>query len=235
MSIDFWVLLGRDPISMMSHLVGAFLSLGATVVLVRRARKNGMTGLGVGTYGLMMTLAFSASALFHFVAADSSRFDLYNKLDHSAIFLMIAGTGTAVYGAIRARWTDRLTGGLWLAAFLGMGFQLAFWTIPDWITAAIYLAVGWMGSLGVVVVGRQIDGRPVRLFLLGAAVFTVSALVYAADWPSVWGDVLGAHEVFHLLVLVGAAFHFRFVYRHCTTRVSSVPAIPFASARPHRD
>jgi channel protein (hemolysin III family) len=183
----------------------------------------------------MMTLAFSASALFHFVAADSPRFDLYNKLDHSAIFLMIAGTGTAVYGAIRARWTDRLTGLLWVVTLLGMGLQLKFWTIPDWVTATIYLVVGWVCSLGVVAVGGRIDGQSVRLFLLGAGVFTVSALVYAADWPSVWGDVLGAHEVFHLLVLVGAAFHVRFVYRHCTTRVASGPAVSFASALPRQD
>lgn len=219
MDIEFWApLLGRDPISMVSHLIGALLSLGGTVVLVRRARQNGLQGRAVGAYGLMMTLAFSASALFHFVDAESARYDFYNKLDHSAIFLMIAGTGTAAYGALSARWAERLTSALWGVSLLGMSLQLAFWSMPDWLTALIYLAVGWMGSLGVVAVGWGGE-RPVRLFLFGAGVFSFSAVVYAVGWPSLWGGVLGAHEVFHLLVLIGAAFHFRFVYRHCTSRI----------------
>lgn len=218
MTIDLWELLGRDPFSMASHLVGALLSLVATVALVRRARQNGMTGLGVGTYGLMMTLAFSASALFHYVGAGSPRLELYNKLDHSAIFLMIAGTGTAVYGALQAQWTDRLTSALWTVSILGMGLQLKFWSIPDWLTASIYLVVGWMASLGVVVVGRQMGGWSLRLFVAGAATFTLGAVVYAVEWPSLWAGVIGPHEVFHVLVLVGAGFHFWFVYRHCTTR-----------------
>ncbi len=127
---------------------------------------------------------------------------------------MIAGTGTAVYGALRAQWSDHMTGALWTVSLLGMGLQLAFWSMADWLTALIYLAVGWMGSLGVVAIGRGGE-RSLRLFLIGAGVFSVSAVVYAVDWPSLG---VGAHEVFHLLVLVGATFHFRFVYRHCTTR-----------------
>jgi hemolysin III len=229
MDMELWApLLGRDPISMISHLLGAILSLGGTFVLVRKARQNGMRGHAVGAYGLMMTFAFGASALFHFVDAESGRYDFYNKLDHSAIFLMIAGTGTAVYGALRVQWSDRLTGALWTVSLLGMGLQLAFWSMPDWLTALIYLAVGWMGSLGVVAIGRGGE-RSLRLFLIGAAVFSVSAIVYAVDWPSLG---MGAHEVFHLLVLVGAAFHFRFVYRHCTTRTGGysqgLPGVDFA-------
>jgi hemolysin III len=213
--IDAWMtLLGRDPVSMGSHLLGALLSVGATYVLLLRARHNGQSGLGVGTYGLMVTLAFSASALFHYVEASSPRYDLYNKLDHVAIFLMIAGTGTAIYSALEAWWAEYLMGALWGCAILGIGLQLAFWSMPDWLTATIYLAVGWLGSLGVLEMGRS-GQRSVRLFLWGALVFSLGALVYATDWPSIWAGVIGAHEVFHGFVLVGAAFHYGFVYRQC--------------------
>lgn len=218
MNVDAWIsLLGRDPFSMMSHLVGALLSLVGTWVLVRRARRNGMKGAGVGVYGLMMALAFSASALFHFVESGSPRIEFYNKLDHSAIFLMIAGTGTAIYGALQVRWADHLTGALWGVALLGIALKLAFWSMPDWLTAVIYLTVGWLGSLGVLVIAQVVADRPVRLFLSGAGAFTVGAVVYAVEWPSIWAGVIGPHGVFHLLVLIGAACHFGFVYRHCTT------------------
>lgn len=229
MAPDVWFLsLGRDPFSMLSHLLGALASLAATVVLVRRARQNGLRGRGVAVYGGMMTLAFSASALFHFVASDSPRYDLYNKLDHVAIFLMIAGTGTAIYGALQARWADHLTSALWGCALLGILLKLAFWSMPDWLTATTYVTVGWLGSLGVLAIGRLVDGRPTRLFMSGAGVFTVSAVVYAADWPTIWAGVIDAHGVFHVLVLLGAAFHYGFVYRHCTApagAASSPPAV----------
>lgn len=219
MDTDLWMIsLGRDPVSMGSHLVGALLSVAATYVLLRRARHNGATGVGVGTYGLMMTLAFSASALFHYVDAGSPRYELYNKLDHAAIFLMIAGTGTAIYSALQARWTDYLMGALWGCALLGIVLQLTFWSMPDWLAATIYLIVGWLGSLGVLGIGWTKEWRPVGLFLLGALVFSLGAVVYAAGWPSIWTGVIEAHEVFHGLILMGAALHYGFVYRHCCTQ-----------------
>lgn len=209
--------LGRDPFSMLSHLFGAIISLGATFVIVRRARRNGMRGLGVGIYGVLMAVAFSASALFHYVDAGSPRYELYNKLDHVAIFLMIAGTGTAIYAALHTRWADRLTGALWAFSLLGIGFKLTFWTMPDWLTSMIYVVVGWLGSLGVVAMRWGGRKRPVHLFVLGGIVFTMGAAVYAVGWPSVGGGLISAHGVFHVLVLLGAALHYAFVFRHCTT------------------
>jgi hemolysin III len=227
MAPDVWFLsLGRDPFSMASHLLGAIVSLVATVVLVRRARRNGLKGRSVGVYGLMMTLAFSASALFHYVAPDSPHYELYNKLDHVAIFLMIAGTGTAIYGALQTQWANRLTSALWGCALLGILLKLAFWSMPDWLTAATYLTVGWLGCLGVLALGRAVDGRPTRLFMSGACVFTMSAVVYAAEWPTIWTGVVDAHGVFHVLVLLGAAFHYGFVYRHCTVPMGTTNSPP---------
>lgn len=205
--------------------MGALLSVAATYVLLRRARRSGRAGLGVGTYGLMMTLAFSASALFHYVDSGSPRYEFYNKLDHAAIFLMIAGTGTAIYSALQARWTDHLTGALWGCALLGIVLQLTFWSMSDWLTATIYLIVGWLGSLGVLGIGRTKDQRPVRLFLLGALVFSVGAGVYAMGWPSIWTGVIEAHEVFHGLVLMGAALHYGFIYRHCSVRTQEASGV----------
>jgi hemolysin III len=218
--LDIWTIsLGRDPFSMGSHLLGALLSLVATYMLVRRARRHGMKGIGAGTYGLLMTLAFSASALFHYVDGSSPRYELYNKLDHVAIFLMIAGTGTAIYAALQTWWTTYFTGALWGCAVSGILLKLTFWSMPPWLTAGVYLLVGWLGSLGVVALGRLGEGRPVRLFLLGGLAFSVGAVVYAVGWPVLWRGVIGAHEVFHVFVLLGAALHFDFVYRHCTHRV----------------
>jgi len=162
MDSNLWsVLLGRDPFSMGSHLLGALLSLGATFVLIRRARRSGMPGLGAATYGVSMTLLFSFSALFHYVEASSPRYALYNKLDRVAIFLLIAGTGTVIYTALQARWTSYLTGALWGCAAAGILLKLTFWSMPDWLTAGIYVLFGWLGSVGVVAIAGR---RPIVPF-----------------------------------------------------------------------
>ncbi len=231
MDPDLWsISLGRDPFSMGSHLLGALLSLGATYVLVRRARRNGLRGIGTTTYGVSMTLLFSFSTLFHYVDAGSPWFELYNKLDHVAIFLMIAGTGTAIYSALQARWTSYLTGALWGCALLGILLKLTFWSMPSWVTASIYVLVGWLGSLGVLAIVHSEDGRPVRTFVLGGVAFSVGAVVHAVDWPALWSGVIGPHGVFHLLVLVGAGLHYGFVYRQCVVP----PDDPSRARRPGR-
>lgn len=226
--------LGRDPFSMGSHLVGALLSLAGTYVLVRRARQNGMRGIGAATYGVSMTLLFSFSTLFHYVDAGSPQLELYNKLDHVAIFLMIAGTGTAIYAALQARWTSSLTGALWGCAVLGILFKLTFWSMPDWLTAGIYLLVGWLGTLGVVAIAKSSAECNVSSFVLGGAVFSAGAVVYAVSWPVLWSGVIGPHEVFHLLVLLGAACHFNFVYRHCTAPTPTSSPREISNARIRR-
>lgn len=143
---------------------------------------------------------------------------------------MIAGTGMAIYAALQARWTSYLMGALWGCAGLGILLKLTFWSMPDWLTTGIYLLVGWLGSLGVVAVASSADECSVGSFLVGGAVFSAGALVYAVSWPVLWKGVIGPHEVFHLLVLLGAACHFDFVYRHCTAPISTSSPHDISSA-----
>ena len=228
MSVEllFSLPLGRDPFSMGSHLLGALLSLAATVVAVRRACRNGRSGLRAGGYGLSMTIAFGASALFHYMPSTSALADLYQKIDHAAIFLMIAGTGTAMYGAFDMKRARRLTGLLWIAAALGIALKLTLWPMPSWLSAAIYLTLGWLGlgGLAALIRSRSVERPPLYLFVLGAIAYTAGALVFAADAPALWPGAIDAHGTFHLLVLAGAAFHFGFIYRYCLQADASTPA-----------
>ena len=97
----------RHPVSTMSHLLGAVLGVAALAALIWRAQRRGIKSRAVwalAVYGVSMALGFAASALFHTPILSSEELVLYKKLDHAAIFVMIAGTGTALYGALRTRW-----------------------------------------------------------------------------------------------------------------------------------
>lgn len=206
----------REPFSTLSHAVGALVALGATAALVRRARRQGRTGWAMAVYGGSVVVAFSASALFHYVETSPSRLELYGKIDHVAIFLLIAGTGTAIYSALEAWWANQLLALIWGLTLSGIAAKLAVDSLGGWHAAVIYLALGWMCSLGVFVTAQFASWRRLRSFMAGVLAFSVGAVVFATDWPVLWPGVIEGHELFHVLVLAGEAFHFQFVYRYCT-------------------
>lgn len=212
--ISYWGI--RDPFSMLSHLLGAVLGLIATIFLVHRARKNGLKGQAVAVYGITVVLAFSASALFHYVDESAARLTMFKKIDHAAIFLMMAGTGTAIYGTLGARWAEKLIAATWATCIIALAIKLLVWPMALWATASIYLTVGWVSSMGLFTVISALDWQRLRLYLIGAAVLTVGAIVFATHWPVLWPGVIEGHEVFHVLVLIGVGFHVRFVYLYCT-------------------
>ena len=221
----------RDPFSMYSHLLGAFLSLFALVALVVRARQRGRDGWAVGSlvvYGLSMAAAFGASALFHAFIASPEYIDFLKRLDHAAIFLLIGGTGTAVYGAlaIPRRQKQIFLAGLWLITLGGLAVKMLIWPMPLWLTAATYLSVGWVASLGILAVAREHGWQRLRAFIHGSLVLSVGAVIFALEWPVLWPGVIEGHELFHVIVLAGVGLHFAFVYGHCTrpTAYDHVPA-----------
>lgn len=206
----------REPFSTLSHALGAVVALAATIFLVRRAREQGLKGRAVAVYGTTVALALGASALFHYVEVSPSRLELYAKIDHIAIFLVIAGTGTAIYSALTSRWTDQLIAVIWGLTIVAISVVMTEESLGGWKLASIYLAMGWVVSIGLFAVAQLGTWRRLRSFIAGALVFSVGAIVFATEWPVLWVGVMEGHEVFHVLVLIGEAFHFHFVYWYCT-------------------
>lgn len=210
----------REPFSTLSHALGALVAVVATVALIRRARGQGRRGWAAAVYGGTVVVAFSASALFHYVEGSPERLNLYGKIDHVAIFLLIAGTGTAIYSALEARWADHLLTLTWGLALLAIAVKLTVESLGGWQIAVIYLVLGWTCSTGLLATVRSAPWRRLRSFIAGALAFSGGAVVFATGWPVLWPGVIGGHEVFHVLVLIGEAFHFHFVYRYCTCPAS---------------
>lgn len=209
----------REPFSALSHLLGALLGGVATIALVRRAQKRGLGRWGVRrmvAYGLTLVFVFAASTAFHFPTWPPEKLVLLKKLDHAAIFLTIAGTCTAIYGAVRTRWTTYLTAATWGVAVVGGVLKMLIWPMPLWLSAVIYLAVGWTAASGLIALVSEMEPVHKHLLVGGSAAFTIGAGVFIAKRPVLWRGVLEGHELFHVLVLAGAALFFVFVYRFCT-------------------
>ena len=192
-----------------SHEWAFFLSLGlgiSLLVLADTPRKL----LAVGIYTISLCALFGTSALYHRVNWKTSRARmLMRRLDHSMIFLLIAGTVTPfALLTMEGAWATAILIAVWSAAALGVVVELVWTGSPKWVSALIYVAVGWIGALAFPAI---IGGAGVAAGLLvatGGLLYTVGAVVYATGRPNPSPTYFGYHEIFHVFVIGAAGTHF---------------------------
>jgi hemolysin III len=208
----------RDPVSSASHLVTAVWAVYATLVLLRLTRGGLDRKAAVGVYGLSMILLYLASGTFHGLFYDTPgerRF--FQKLDQSAIYVLIAGTNTPMMlflleGAWR-RWFLRVAWGL---AAAGVACQWLLPKAPHELIVALYLGMGWLGVIPVVRYYRALGWRPMTWVWVGAGLYTIGAVCELAKWPVIWerGIFVGPHEVLHLFDAAASVAFFLFICRY---------------------
>jgi hemolysin III len=190
------------------HEWAFFLSLGAAgllLVLAGTARE----AVASSVYVAALAAMFGASALYHRVTWSAPVRAWMRRLDHSTIFLFIAGTYTpfallAVGGTLG--WA--VLGVVWAGALAGMLLSLAWIGAPKWLAAIVYLALGWVG---VIVTPQLVSGAGVAaavLVAVGGVLYTTGAVAYATKRPNRWPSTFGYHELFHVLVVAAAAVQF---------------------------
>jgi hemolysin III len=192
-----------------SHEWAFFLSLGAGGALVIAAPTARAT-LAVAIYAASLSALLGVSALYHRVTWRRPEIRRWmRRLDHSMIFLLIAGTVTpfAVL-VLDGPWASTLLVAVWAGAAAGIVVELIWVDAPKWATTAVYLSVGWIGLLGFpgIVVNAGLGAG--ALIAVGGLLYTVGAIVYARQRPDPNPAVFGYHEIFHLLVIAAAAAHF---------------------------
>lgn len=192
-----------------SHEWAFFLSLGlgiSLLVLADTPRKL----LAVAIYTVSLSALFGTSALYHRVNWKTSRARLLmRRLDHSMIFLLIAGTVTPfALLTMSGTWATAILIAVWAGAIIGVLIELLWTTSPKWVSATIYVIVGWIGAVAfphIVGTAGVVAGL---LIAAGGILYTVGAVVYATQRPDPNPTYFGYHEVFHLLVIAAAASHF---------------------------
>jgi hemolysin III len=192
-----------------SHEWAFFVSLGAGGALVAAAPTPRAT-LAVAIYAASLSALLGVSALYHRVNWRRPEIRRWmRRLDHSMIFLLIAGTLTpfAVL-VLNGPWANALLIAVWAGAAAGIVVELIWIDAPKWATTIIYLSVGWIGVLGFpgIVVSAGIGAG--ALIATGGALYTTGAIVYARQRPDPNPAVFGYHEIFHLLVIAAATAHF---------------------------
>lgn len=195
-----------------SHHVAFYIALCAGVALLLAADAHRITAIAIYVAALAGMLGVSAS--YHRVNWSPRLHDWWGRADHAMIFTFIAAT----YTPLCLLGLDRSTGHhllalVWIGAGLGIVRAFAWPDAPRTVTAALYVAVGWLVLAYFPDVYAAFDRTSLALVLAGGACYTLGAVVYATRRPDPSPAVFGYHEVFHALVLVACSCHFAAVAR----------------------
>jgi hemolysin III len=203
-----------DPFSCYSHLLGAALAVAGLVVLVTISHDDPWRVVGFSIYGASLIILYLASTVYHWLLVPIAQRKWLNRVDHVAIFLLIAGTYTPVcIVTLRGGWGWTMFGIVWTAAVAGTILKLGFRSLPRWVSASIYVAMGWAAVVAVVPLVRAFPPSALAWLLAGGLFYTAGAVVYATRRPNPYPRVFGFHEIFHMFVLAGSAAHFVFMLR----------------------
>jgi len=190
-----------------SHEIAAGVALAGLVALVLLA-PGPRARVGALVYGLSLVALFSVSALYH-RPTWSPRVRLWmRRLDHSAIFLLIAGTFTPLCLLLGDTRAHTMLAVVWAGAGLGVLRALVWPRAPRMVATALYLVLGWAAIPIVPAMYRALGAGSIVLLAAGGLLYSVGAVIYATRRPDPFPKVFGYHELFHALVVGAAGLHF---------------------------
>ena len=187
------------------HQVAFFIAAAAGVALV--ASTGWQWPLAV--YAASLALMLGTSAAYHRGSWSPRVRRWWQRADHAAIFVFIAGSYTPLCALALPPWPGHaLLVAVWLGAGLGVARALAWPSAPRWVVAGLYVALGWAMVVALPAVVHATGVPLAAVILAGGALYTVGAAIYAAGWPDPWPRTFGYHEVFHALTIAAAIVHF---------------------------
>jgi hemolysin III len=186
-----------------THGLGAVLSVLALVLLTVSASLRGSARhvVGCAVFGATLVALYTLSTLYHALRSPRAK-RIFHILDHSAIFLLIAGTYTPFcLSTLRGAWGWSLLGVVWGLAALGVSLKTVFTGRFGALSTAVYLAMGWMVMVAALPLGRALHRGGLEWLLAGGACYTAGVAFYA------WHRLKFHHAVWHLFVLAGSLCH----------------------------
>lgn len=199
-----------EKFNSLTHLVGALLALGGTVVLVVRAVSDGdpWKVVGVSIYGMALVLLYCVSTLYHSLRGRAK--SILRELDHHSIYLLIAGTYTPIcLVTLRGPWGWSLLAVVWGLGVLGSLLELRAKRSARVLPVAIYVVMGWAVLAAVVPLLDSLGPAGFAWLLVGGLFYTIGIVFYALD-----SRLRHAHGIWHLFVMAGSACQYVAVLRY---------------------
>jgi hemolysin III len=199
----------REPVSGLTHLVAALGAALGLVVLLVVGRGQVTKEISFLIYGLSLIVMFSASAIYHLVFRGTKVTAILRKVDHSAIYILIAGTYTPIcLSFFDGFWRWGILTIIWVMALIGVVVKVFVINAPRWATAGIYLVMGWFSIIAVNEIVRTMPGGAIFWLVIGGLFFSLGAVIYTLKKPDPRPGIFGFHEIWHIFVILGCLSHY---------------------------
>lgn len=205
------------------HLLGILLSIAALVLLVTFSAlyAGALQVTTVAIYGATLILLYTASTVYHFIPQNFRTKVIFQRLDHSMIYVLIAGTYTPItLVSLRGAWGWSMFGVSWGLAILGILLKWLWPTKGKWFHVVLYVLMGWLILIAAAPLYDSVTSAGLFWLGLGGAVYTLGVIFYALGGTYAKKNHFlqyRMHEIFHLFVLGGSFSHFWFMLRHLSS------------------
>lgn len=199
----------REPVSGLTHFFAGVAAIAGLIALLVVGREDVGKQMSLLIYGASLLVMFFASSAYHLVQAQPRWVQILRKADHSAIYVLIAGTYTVFcYSYLGGAWRWGVLGVIWALTTTGVIVKVFVIKAPRWVTAGVYVAMGWLALLIPREVMTSLPTGALAWLIVGGVIFTMGAAVYITKRMDFVPGVFGFHEVWHIFVILGSLSHY---------------------------
>lgn len=200
-------------------MVGGALAVAALVLLIVFASINATAWhiVSFSIFGTTLVLMYTMSSLYHMFKEGTTVRKVFRILDHCCIYLLIAGSYTPI-ALVPLRkesgWGWTIFGIVWFLAVVGIVWKSLATGKARGISTVIYVAMGWLCAIAIIPMLRTIPMEALMWLLAGGLFYTIGGIIYGLKKPKMTCSWFGHHEVFHILIILGSACHFWFMFNY---------------------
>ena len=199
----------KEPVDARISFAGLLAAVAGLVYIAIRFHGDPPVLVAMLVYGASLCVLFGASSLYHGVPASAARTAVLRKVDHAAIYVLIAGSYTPVlFVGLGGAWRIATLAAIWGAALAGVMLTIWFVHAPRWVSATVYIAMGWFAVVPAFKLVPTLPPVVTLLIAAGGVLYTLGAVVYATRKLDILPRRFGFHEIFHVFVLAGATAQF---------------------------
>jgi len=201
----------REPFSGLSHLLGALLAIPALIFMLINLpdQKTDTYLISYLIFSISMFLMFGSSAVYHLMETSELSLRKLKRIDHIAIFIMIAGTYTpyCLLG-LKGSLSWMMFALIWSIAIFGVLVKIFCLHAPRWLSTLLYVGMGWVAIFIYEPLSANLPSEAIDWLFAGGIIYTLGAIVYATKWPNIHPQHFDFHDLWHIFVLGGATCHF---------------------------
>ncbi len=215
--------LGRmqNPIRGFLHGAAALASLVGLILLVRRAQDSTTALAGAFVFGVALVVMYSISTLYHSIPWSPTWKRRLQRLDHSAIYLVVAGTFTPVaIASLRGAALAVALTLVWIIAAVGILLKMVLPRVVTWLSVTLQMVMGWLVVFWIPQILNTLGATALVLIALGGLSYSVGVVVFTTKRPRLSPRVFSYHELFHLMVILGSFLHYLAVFAYALPAVS---------------